>query len=176
MRPSSSHVHSRHSTCSRSPYWCLVSARTRHTSQRVPSTRPSSSRVHSRHSTRSRSPYQCSASPHTRVSQCPPHMQSPHRRSPSRRSTSSSHATRDEPDSYRNKRKAKIVQEDPAKLGFYPPAWQAFLQAAKLEMCLQAVLTHPIPDHREALQLAQEVLDAELWMYHKKKIKLDNGK
>ncbi|KAG2095264.1 uncharacterized protein F5147DRAFT_656915 [Suillus discolor] len=93
----------------------------------------------------------------------------------SARSTSSSHATHDEPDSYRNKRKAKIVQEDPAKLGFYPPAWQAFLQAAKLEMRLQAVLTHPIPDHREALQLAQEVLDAELWMYHKKKIKLDNG-
>ncbi|KAG1894106.1 uncharacterized protein F5891DRAFT_1195665 [Suillus fuscotomentosus] len=91
------------------------------------------------------------------------------------RSTSSSRATRDEPDSYRNKRKAKTVQKDPTKLGFYPPAWQAFLQAAKLEMHLQAVLMHPIPDHREALQLAQKVLDAELWMYHEKKIKLDNS-
>ncbi|KAG1895087.1 uncharacterized protein F5891DRAFT_984538 [Suillus fuscotomentosus] len=111
---------------------------------------------------------------YTRIS-ASPRMQSPHRHSPSRRSTSSSRATCDEPDSYRNKHKAKTVQEDPAKLGFYPPAWQAFLQAAKLEMCLQAVLTHPIPDHREALQLAQEVFDAELWMYHEKKIKLDNG-
>ncbi|KAG1798229.1 uncharacterized protein HD556DRAFT_1306256 [Suillus plorans] len=115
-----------------------------------------------------------SVTSYTRIS-VSPRMQSPHRRSPSRRSTSSSRATRDEPDSYRNKRKAKTVQEDPAKLGFYPPAWQAFLQAAKLEMRLQAVLTHPIPDHGDALQLAQEVLDAELWVYHEKKIKLDNG-
>ncbi|KAG1810408.1 uncharacterized protein HD556DRAFT_1302714 [Suillus plorans] len=44
------------------------------------------------------------------------------------RSTSPSHATCDEPDSRRNKRKAKTAQEDPVKLSFYPPAWQAFLQ------------------------------------------------
>ncbi|KAG1883694.1 hypothetical protein F4604DRAFT_1677434 [Suillus subluteus] len=41
-------------------------------------------------------------------------------------------------------------------------------------MCLQAVLTYPVPEHRDALQLAQEVIDAELWIYHKNKIKLDN--
>ncbi|KAG0708252.1 hypothetical protein DFH29DRAFT_871153 [Suillus ampliporus] len=69
---------------------------------------------------------------------------------------------------YTNKRKVKTVQEDPVKLGFYPPAWQVFLQAVKLEMCLQAVLTHPIPDHQDALQLAQDVFDAELWVYHEK--------
>ncbi|KAG1831472.1 hypothetical protein EV424DRAFT_1534154 [Suillus variegatus] len=58
-------------------------------------------------------------------------------------------------------------------IGFYPPSWQAFLQAAKVEMHLQAVLSHPIPEHGDALQLAQEVLDAELWRYHEKKIKMD---
>ncbi|KAG0693230.1 hypothetical protein DFH29DRAFT_881617 [Suillus ampliporus] len=83
--------------------------------------------------------------------------------------------TPDEPDSRSKKQKVKTVQEDPAKLGFYPPAWQAFLQVAKLEMCLQAVLTHPIPQHRDALQLAQEVLNAELWVYHENQIKLDKG-
>ncbi|KAG1827697.1 hypothetical protein EV424DRAFT_1345368 [Suillus variegatus] len=60
-------------------------------------------------------------------------------------------------------------------IGFYPPSWQAFLQAAKVEMRLQAVLSHPIPEHGDALQLAQEVLDAELWRYHEKKIKMDRG-
>jgi hypothetical protein len=78
-------------------------------------------------------------------------------------------STHNEPDSYRKKHKAKTVQEDPAKLGFYTPAWQSFLQAAKLEMRLQAVLMHPVPDHRDALQLVQEVLDTELWMYHEKR-------
>ncbi|KAG2361598.1 hypothetical protein BDR07DRAFT_1377165 [Suillus spraguei] len=62
-------------------------------------------------------------------------------------STFSSCATLDEPDSRRNKRRVKTSQDNPAKLGFYPPAWQVFLQAAKLEMRLQAVLTHPIPEH-----------------------------
>jgi hypothetical protein len=62
------------------------------------------------------------------------------------------------------------------KLGFYPPSWQALLQAAKVEMRLQAVLTHPVPELGDALQLAQEVLDAELWRYHEKKIKMDKGK
>ncbi|KAG2055949.1 hypothetical protein BDR06DRAFT_953334 [Suillus hirtellus] len=62
------------------------------------------------------------------------------------------------------------------KLGFYPPSWQALLQAAKVEMHLQAVLTHPVPELRDTLQLAQEVLDTELWRYHEKKIKMDKGK
>jgi hypothetical protein len=67
-------------------------------------------------------------------------------------------------------------QANPSKLGFYPACWQTFLQAAKLEMRLQAVLTHPIPEHGDAVGLAQEVLDAELWKYHSKKIRLENGK
>ncbi|KAG2101099.1 uncharacterized protein F5147DRAFT_776826 [Suillus discolor] len=129
-------------------------------------------------------------------------MQSPRRHSPSRPSTSSKvssqkrslpkpayrsdharspthsrsrSATPDKPDLYRNQRKTRTAQEDPTKLGFYPPAWQTFLQAAKLEMCLQAILMHPVPEHRDALQLAHEVIDTELWIYHEKKIKLDNG-
>ncbi|KAG1839244.1 hypothetical protein F4604DRAFT_1940881 [Suillus subluteus] len=51
----------------------------------------------------------------------------------------------------------------------------AFLQAEKIEIHLQAVLTHPVPEHADALQLTQEVLDAELWRYHEKKIKMDKG-
>ncbi|KAG2353751.1 hypothetical protein BDR07DRAFT_1495722 [Suillus spraguei] len=53
----------------------------------------------------------------------------------------------------------------------------AFLSslAVKLEMHLQAVLMHPVLEHQDALQLAQEVINAELWVYHKNKIKLDNG-
>ncbi|KAG1853681.1 hypothetical protein F4604DRAFT_1933107 [Suillus subluteus] len=70
---------------------------------------------------------------------------------------------------------AVLTLMNPLKLGFYPPCWQAFLQAAKLEMCLQAVLTHPIPEHQHALQLAREVLDAVLWSYHSKKIKMENS-
>ncbi|KAG1857528.1 hypothetical protein C8R48DRAFT_775460 [Suillus tomentosus] len=82
-----------------------------------------------------------------------------------------------EPDSHSSKkaRKIKPIQGDPVKLGFYPPSWQALLQAAKVEMHLQAVLTHPVPELGDALQLTQEVLDAELWRYHKKKIKMDKG-
>ncbi|KAG1754088.1 hypothetical protein EDD22DRAFT_957480 [Suillus occidentalis] len=60
-------------------------------------------------------------------------------------------------------------------LGFYPASWQAFLQAAKLEMQLQAILLHPLPVHQEAVILAQEVLGAVLWTYHMKEVKLDNG-
>ncbi|KAG2055950.1 hypothetical protein BDR06DRAFT_1006423 [Suillus hirtellus] len=75
----------------------------------------------------------------------------------------------------RQSRLIKPIQGDPVKLGFYPPSWQALLQAAKVEMRLQAVLTHPVPELGDALQLAQEVLDAELWRYHKKKIKMDKG-
>lgn len=67
-------------------------------------------------------------------------------------------------------------QVNPSKLGFYPASWQAFLQAAKLEMRLQAILLHPLPVHQEAVILAQEVLGAVLWTYHTKKVKLDNGK
>ncbi|KAG2111850.1 hypothetical protein BD769DRAFT_1392006 [Suillus cothurnatus] len=51
----------------------------------------------------------------------------------------------------------------------------AFLQAAKLEMRLQAILLHPLPVHQEAVILAQEVLGAVLWTYHTKKVKLDKG-
>ncbi|KAG1828237.1 hypothetical protein EV424DRAFT_1344946 [Suillus variegatus] len=47
--------------------------------------------------------------------------------------------------------------------------------ATKLEMHLQAILTHPVPEHQDALQLAQEVINTELWIYHEKKIKLDNS-
>ncbi|KAG1844287.1 hypothetical protein C8R48DRAFT_780343 [Suillus tomentosus] len=47
--------------------------------------------------------------------------------------------------------------------------------AAKLEMHLQAIPMHPVPEHRDALQLAQEVIDTELWIYHEKKIKLENS-
>ncbi|KAG1900143.1 uncharacterized protein F5891DRAFT_1188831 [Suillus fuscotomentosus] len=70
---------------------------------------------------------------------------------------------------------AALALTNPSKLGFYPPCWQAFLQAAKLEMRLQAVLTHPIPEHKDVLQLAREVLDVVLWKYHSKKIKIENG-
>ncbi|KAG1742945.1 hypothetical protein EDD22DRAFT_958879 [Suillus occidentalis] len=51
----------------------------------------------------------------------------------------------------------------------------AFLQAAKLEMWLQAILLHPLPVHQEVVILAQEVLGAVLWTYHAKEVKLDNG-
>ncbi|KAG1848321.1 hypothetical protein DFJ58DRAFT_842963 [Suillus subalutaceus] len=64
-------------------------------------------------------------------------------------------------------------QSNPVKLRFYPSYWQAFLQAAKLEMRLQAVLTHPIPEHSDAVELAREVLDVVLWKYHSKKIGLE---
>jgi hypothetical protein len=43
-------------------------------------------------------------------------------------------------------------------------------------MRLQAVLTHPVPEHQHALQLAWEVLDAVLRSYHSKKIKMENSK
>ncbi|KAG1727266.1 uncharacterized protein EDB91DRAFT_1086469 [Suillus paluster] len=62
----------------------------------------------------------------------------------------------------------------PSKLSFYPTSWQAFLQEAKLEMWLQAVLSHPLPAHQDVVSLAQEVLDTILWTYHIKKLKLDN--
>ncbi|KAG2057908.1 hypothetical protein BDR06DRAFT_1033217 [Suillus hirtellus] len=71
--------------------------------------------------------------------------------------------------------KVKTNQDNPSKLGFYPPTWQAFLQIAKLEMQLQAILAYPIPESQEALNLAREVLDTVLWTYHEKKIKLERG-
>ncbi|KAG2153430.1 uncharacterized protein EDB93DRAFT_1248703 [Suillus bovinus] len=71
--------------------------------------------------------------------------------------------------------KVKTSQENPLKLGFYPPTWQVFLQAAKLEMRLQAVLSHPIPESQDTLSLAREVLDTVLWIYHEKKNKLERG-
>ncbi|KAG1893325.1 uncharacterized protein F5891DRAFT_1196556 [Suillus fuscotomentosus] len=69
----------------------------------------------------------------------------------------------------------KTTQDNPSKLGFYPPCWQGCLQAAKLQMRLQAVLTHPIPEHQDAMQLVQEVLDAKLWVCHQKKLKFEDG-
>ncbi|KAG1790049.1 uncharacterized protein HD556DRAFT_1446402 [Suillus plorans] len=84
--------------------------------------------------------------------------------------------TPDEGDQPKHQVERASKQVNPSKLGFYPTCWQTFLQAAKLEMHLQAVLTHPIPEHRDAVGLAWEVLDAELWKYHSKKIRLDNGK
>jgi hypothetical protein len=39
----------------------------------------------------------------------------------------------------------------------------------------QAVLSHPIPESQDALSLAREVLDAVLWIYHKRKNKLERG-
>ncbi|KAG1724564.1 uncharacterized protein EDB91DRAFT_1255156 [Suillus paluster] len=71
--------------------------------------------------------------------------------------------------------KVKPSQGNPLKLGFYPPTWQVFLQTAKLEMQLQAVLAHPIPESQDALNLTREVLDAMLWTYHEKKNKLERG-
>ncbi|KAG2751364.1 hypothetical protein P692DRAFT_201803875 [Suillus brevipes Sb2] len=53
-----------------------------------------------------------------------------------------------------SKCKVKTTQENPSKLGFYPPTWQAFLQIVKLEMWLQAILAHPIPECQDALNLA----------------------
>lgn len=72
-------------------------------------------------------------------------------------------------------RNIKASQENPSKLGFYPPAWQAFLQEAKLDARLQAVLNHPVPEHQMALNLAREVLDSVLWRYHEEDIKLEKG-
>ncbi|KAG1810596.1 uncharacterized protein BJ212DRAFT_1484168 [Suillus subaureus] len=74
-----------------------------------------------------------------------------------------------------SKQKVKTNQEDPSKLGFYLPTWQTFLQMAKLEMQLQAVLATPVLESQEALNLAREVLDTVLWTYHEKKIKLERG-
>ncbi|KAG2048237.1 hypothetical protein BDR06DRAFT_1013138 [Suillus hirtellus] len=67
-----------------------------------------------------------------------------------------SHSTtpKDAHQSGNGKQKVKTSQENPSKLGFYPPTWQVFLQAAKLEMRSQAVLSHPIPEFQDALSLA----------------------
>ncbi|KAG2054213.1 hypothetical protein BDR06DRAFT_1007888 [Suillus hirtellus] len=100
---------------------------------------------------------------------------SDHAMSPTLRSRSSSITPEPDLHSSKKARKIKPIQGDPVKLGFYPPSWQALLQAAKVEMRLQAVLTHPVPELRDTLQLAQEVLDTELWRYHEKKIKMDKG-
>lgn len=43
-------------------------------------------------------------------------------------------------------------------------------------MRLQAVLTHSIPEHQQVLLFMWEVLDAVLWSYDSKKIKMENGK
>ncbi|KAG1814587.1 uncharacterized protein BJ212DRAFT_1300406 [Suillus subaureus] len=72
-----------------------------------------------------------------------------------------------------SKQMVKTNQDNPLKLGFYLPTWQAFLQIVKLEMWFQAVLAYPIPESQEALNLAREVLDTVLWTYHKKNIKLE---
>ncbi|OJA20285.1 hypothetical protein AZE42_13434 [Rhizopogon vesiculosus] len=46
---------------------------------------------------------------------------------------------------------------------------------AKLDMRLQAVLNHPVPEHQRALHLAREVLDSVLWTYKEENIKLERG-
>ncbi|KAG2058766.1 hypothetical protein BDR06DRAFT_968272 [Suillus hirtellus] len=87
-----------------------------------------------------------------------------------------SHSTpEDTHQSENSKQKVKTHQDNPSKLGFYLPTWQAFLQIVKLEMQLQAILAYPIPESQEALNLAREVLDKMLWTYHKEKIKLERG-
>ncbi|KAG1744790.1 hypothetical protein EDB19DRAFT_1826933 [Suillus lakei] len=40
-------------------------------------------------------------------------------------------------------------------------------------MHLQAVLMHPVPEHSDAVALVREVLDAVLWKYHSKDIRLE---
>ncbi|KAG2092794.1 uncharacterized protein F5147DRAFT_779534 [Suillus discolor] len=94
---------------------------------------------------------------------------------PSSRERSRTSTPEDAHQSSNSKRKVKTNQEDPSKLGFYPPTWQTFLQTAKLEMRLQAVLATPVPESQEALNLAREVLPTVLWTYHEKKIKLERG-
>ncbi|KAG2103460.1 uncharacterized protein F5147DRAFT_776003 [Suillus discolor] len=152
-----------------------------HQHEHQPSARTSSSRVQSPHRPPSR-PSQSSnrIQPLSRahsLSRSVPKDTSPSDHAMSPTLCSRSFSTTPEPDSHSSKKAQKIkpTQGDPVKLGFYPPSWQALLQAAKVEMCLQAVLTHPVPEHGDALQLAQEVLDAELWRYHEKKIKMDKG-
>ncbi|KAG2105474.1 uncharacterized protein F5147DRAFT_775243 [Suillus discolor] len=93
----------------------------------------------------------------------------------SSRECSGSSTPKDTRRSGNSKRTVKTNQDNPSKLGFYPPTWQAFLQIAKLEMRLQAVLAYPIPESQEALNLAREVLDTVLWTYHEKNIKLERG-
>ncbi|KAG0705984.1 hypothetical protein DFH29DRAFT_872717 [Suillus ampliporus] len=129
----------------------------------------------SRHNDRSRSPHQ-RPSQHTGHSgsrqRVPSAGASSVRVPPSRRLHANacigthSHSRSATPAGARRTRNIKTNQENPSKLGFYPPCWQGFLQAAKLQMRLQAILTHPIPEHQDAVQLAQEVLDAELWSSH----------
>jgi hypothetical protein len=104
-------------------------------------------------------------------------------RSPPRQGTQSDHAPSPTPSRSRsptpgptNNSEQINGQGNPSKLGFYPPSWQAFLQAAKLEMRLQAILTHPIPENRDALEIAREVLDTMLWQYRSNKIKMEKGK
>ncbi|KAG2130227.1 hypothetical protein DEU56DRAFT_757902 [Suillus clintonianus] len=104
------------------------------------------------------------------IKHSPLRTRSDHATTPSR---SRSHSPT--PAGARRTRNVKTNQENPSKLGFYPACWQGFLQAAKLQMRLQAILTHPIPKHQDAVQLAQEVLDAELWLCHQKKLKFENG-
>ncbi|KAG2098688.1 uncharacterized protein F5147DRAFT_655975 [Suillus discolor] len=55
--------------------------------------------------------------------------------------------THDEGDQPKHQIERASKQANPLKLEFYPTCWQMFLQAAKLEMHLQAVLTHQISEH-----------------------------
>ncbi|KAG1780972.1 hypothetical protein EV702DRAFT_1193807 [Suillus placidus] len=107
----------------------------------------------------------------------PPPKQHDHVPSPTPTSgRSHSHScTPDQHHQPKNRGEGTNKQTNPSKLRFYPPCWQAFLQAAKLEMRLQAVLTHPVPEHPDTQKLVREVLDAVLWKYHSKKIKMEKG-
>ncbi|KAG0692169.1 hypothetical protein DFH29DRAFT_882932, partial [Suillus ampliporus] len=42
--------------------------------------------------------------------------------------------------------------------------------------CLIRIILLLAPEHQDAMQLAQEVLDAKLWVCHQKKLKFENGK
>ncbi|KAG1885861.1 uncharacterized protein F5891DRAFT_1201527 [Suillus fuscotomentosus] len=180
----SPHSHlSQHHDNSRSPHSRLSQHHDRLGSrQRVPSVGASSVRVPpSSHnsSTGSRSQRQSSyrhiistqASLHTQHRRSPNTSSrgrtqpSSHRHSPSR--TRSDHAMTPSrsrsrsatPTDARRTQNIKTNQDNPSKLGFYPPS----------------VLSHPIPEHQDALKLAQEVLDAELWASHQKKLKFVHG-
>ncbi|KAG1895271.1 uncharacterized protein F5891DRAFT_1194329 [Suillus fuscotomentosus] len=140
--------HSRRSSRSKSP-------RRQQSSQQVKYACASSSRTHSplRRSSRPVTSSSCSRTQPTSRGCSPSHSPSGSTLVP-KCECSCSTIPEDARRSGSNKWKAKTNQENPSKLGFYPPTWQVFLQTAKLEMHLQAILAHPIPESQDALGLA----------------------
>ncbi|KAG1843846.1 hypothetical protein C8R48DRAFT_780499 [Suillus tomentosus] len=140
--------------------------------------------LHSHRSSRSKSPRQQSSQRHKYARTSSSRTQSPLRHL-SRRTTSSSRShtqptSRGRPPSRSpsdtiipssREHSRSLTPEDTHQSGNS----QSFLQIAKLEMRLQAVLAHPIPECQDALNLVREVLDTMLWTYHEKKIKLEKG-